>query len=135
MEFARNMQNILLKNLFPTPIFVIWFFCLLALDSIDIFTTYGAIAPDITETNSRLHWAINSFGPEVGVFVVGSVIKLFWALVFLMAFSWIFRKVALTISEKFWRSISCGLLYLGMLMLCLIRIPAILGNLNPYLYS
>lgn len=122
-------------------ILAIWIFAAAILDFFDILTTMMPIGQDsVYESNQYLKLAIDILGPEIGILVFGPLYKICWITFFATMFVLGCRlaetiKDTSLIKERVGRSFAFGMLYVGLIALWLIKIPAIIGNTNPYQYT
>lgn len=109
----------------------VWVLTFAVVSVFDLLTTYWIAGDGIVESNATLDLSIKNFGPVVGVFVIGLIVKIGFLFLSLILLEQIFKKVVNTIKEKEWRIFCHFAVYTGLLIYILIITNGIAGNLAP----
>lgn len=137
-DIMRNLIGLSAAN---KIVLIVWIVGTIVLDAIDIVTTMIPMGQEsVYENNAFLKFAMDTFGPEIGLLVFGTTIKLFYIVFFSIMFMLGCRFITTTkdkspVKEKLFKVFSFGVLYAVFLILWLIKIPAIIGNTDPYKYT
>ncbi|GEM_PF-2969651 len=123
----RNTKWLL--NAIDSRLAIIWAVSLAIFGFLDMLSTYAAISPSVVENNFILNWGIETFGPVIGIFILGGIIKLASIVFFFFAFCVCF-KIAGSITHSVTKQAMRGFLFGAMFIPHFMNLVVVSGNLK-----